>query len=175
MASFLNKPGLPIGLRNNNPGNLRLTTDVWKGQTGSESGFVTFSDLSWGVRAMATVTAHDINSGLDTLAKYINSYAPPSENDTAAYVAKMAAATGFAPDQVLPKSVDTIKKIITAQMDIELGPQFAAMVPPADIDQGLQLMNSQILSDFDELSSSPGGLFGLAVVAVAAVVLFRGK
>jgi hypothetical protein len=178
-SSFIGQSGLPIGLRNNNPGNLRLSNDVWKGQIGSESGFVTFSDLAWGTRAMATVVANDINKGLNTLTQYITSYAPPSENDTAAYIARMSSLTGIPPDQPFIRSLDTIKLIIKAQMQIELGPDFAAMVPDADIDQGLALMNSQILSDFTQVqqavqtAGTPKTLFVLGWAFVIITLLRR--
>lgn len=178
-TSFLGQTGLPIGLRNNNPGNLRITNDVWKGQVGSDSGFVTFSDLAWGTRAMATVVAHDISKGLNTLASYINSYAPPSENDTAAYIARMSNLTGFAPDQPFVMSLDTIKQIVKAQMKIELGDNFAAMVPDADIDQGLALMNSTILADFTQVQQTvqqaggPGLVLVLGAVAVLVLLSRR--
>lgn len=169
-TSYLGQAGLPIGLRNNNPGNLRITNDVWKGEIGSDGGFVTFSDLAWGSRAMATVVAHDITKGLNTLTTYISSYAPPSENDTGAYIARMSALTGFAPDQPFVMSLDTIKAIVKAQMKIELGDNYAAMVPDADIDQGMALMSSTILADFTQVQQAVQQAGGGTVLVVLGVV-----
>jgi hypothetical protein len=175
-TSFIGQSGLPLGLRNNNPGDLRITSDNWKGEIGSENGFVTFSDLSWGSRAMATVIANDINSGLNTLTLYITNYAPPSENDTAAYIARMSALTGIPADQAFTMSLATIKQIMVAQMKIELGDSYAAMVPDDDINQGIQLMNSQLLSDFTQVQQAvqqAGGggiLAGLGVLAIIVLL-----
>lgn len=173
-TSFIGQTGLPLGLRNNNPGDLRVTSDNWKGEIGSENGFVTFSDLSWGCRAMATVIANDINSGLNTLTLYITNYAPPSENDTAAYIARMSSLTGFPADQPFTMSLDTIKTIMLAQMKIELGDSYAAMIPDSDINDGIQLMNSQLLSDFTQVQQAvqqAGGGTILAGLGILAVIL----
>jgi hypothetical protein len=141
---------LPLGLRNNNVGNIRpITGDTWQGQVGVNSGFVVFEDLSWGIRAFATnlyssITKHNT----DTLAKYITRYAPPSENDTTAYINHVAAYTGIEANSPLPTDVDSIKAILRGQMIVELGQQYADMVSDQDIDEGLSKLSSPIASFF---------------------------
>jgi hypothetical protein len=50
--SFINRTDLPIGLRNNNPGNLRPSNAYeWQGQIGVNFNFVVFEDVAWGIRA----------------------------------------------------------------------------------------------------------------------------
>ena len=43
--------------RNNNPGNIRLTGDRWRGQVlpPPDRGFVTFAEPKWGYRALFVV------------------------------------------------------------------------------------------------------------------------
>lgn len=163
-TSYLGQANLPRGLRNNNPGNLKVSADTWLGQVGDDGVFVRFSDLAWGVRAMGTVAAHDINRGLDTIRKYISSYAPASENATDVYIAKVAAYTGLKPDQPIPKTLPALKALLKAQMTVELGAQYARMIPDADINQGLKLMNSSILSVFKDVGGSALGLVAVGII-----------
>jgi len=154
-TSFLNQPGLPLGLRNNNPGNLRPGI-AWQGATGTNQGFLVFKDIAWGIRAMATDIGNDIRiDGSDTLTKLIHDYAPPSENDTIAYINTVSRKTGITPNEKIEPTVDNLKKIIRAQMEVELGTQYAAMVSDADIDEGLALMSSPLKSFFKNITENP--------------------
>lgn len=70
----------PRGLRNNNPGNLRLSGDRWKGlrpvQTDKE--FFQFTDMRYGYRAMLiTLRNYRKKHGLKTLSLMIGRYARP--------------------------------------------------------------------------------------------------
>src|SRR5690606_4163224 len=93
--NFLNNPSYPIGFRNNNPGNLKASGDNWVGMIGTNGGFVTFKDMSYGLRAMAIDLSNKINNGFDTIRKIITRWAPPSENDTEAYIRAMVQYTGI--------------------------------------------------------------------------------
>ena len=141
--SFLNRSGLPIGLRNNNPGNIR-PGDNWQGMIGENGGFVVFSDVAWGIRAMCTDLRTDINQGQNTIRKLITEYAPPSENDTAAYIRYVVAVTGIAADTILQQTADTFKRLARAIMNIELGTTYSAMVTDADILEGISRMSGSV-------------------------------
>ena len=41
------------GIRNNNPGNIRVSKDQWEGMTGDDGAFVIFDSPESGVRALA--------------------------------------------------------------------------------------------------------------------------
>lgn len=87
------------GLRNNNPGNIRATAGTtWQGQTGVDSaGFCIFDTPADGVRALSRIlTNYGSQDGLDTVTDIINRWAPPSENNTSAYIADVCNQTGFA-------------------------------------------------------------------------------
>lgn len=165
-VSYLGRADLPRGLRNNNPGNLRITNDTWQGSIGNDGSFVTFSNMSWGVRAMATIVAKDIIQGKNTITKYITEYAPPSENDTAKYISRVSAGSGFGANQVLPMSQDTLQRLIRAQIAMENGDEYSYMVPSADIIQGIQLMNPALLASFDVKPVDKAGAGVMALVAL---------
>jgi len=97
-TSFLGQSNLPLGLRNNNPGDFR-TGIAWQGITGQEMAFLTFSDVTYGLRALALDLINNISrEGYDTIRKFITKFAPPSENDTARYISFVANETGIDAD-----------------------------------------------------------------------------
>lgn len=100
-----------LGIRQNNPGNIRWNSETkWMGQQvdPGEKGFVVFTSPYWGIRAMAKVLLnYQLRHGLKTIREFIIRWAPPSENNTEAYVAdvdKLVAAvekfTSVNPDEV---------------------------------------------------------------------------
>jgi hypothetical protein len=143
--SFIGQAGLPIGLRNNNPGDLRPGDD-WQGMIGSNGGFIVFSDITWGVRAMARDLTSAINEGNDTIATLIAHYAPPSENDTAGYITAVSSDTGLDPNLQLGTDEDTLSGLIRAIMNHELGNSYSAMVSDADIAQGVSMADNTVTS-----------------------------
>lgn len=142
--SFLNMAGYPLGLRNNNPGNIRPFDD-WKGMIGTNAGFAVFKDISWGLRAFGISLLHEINVGNNTPKKIIYEWAPPSDgNDTEAYISRILSTTGFSRDQILTGSQDTLKRLIRSMMQVELGTSYANMITDQDIIEGLKLIGGQI-------------------------------
>lgn len=136
----------PLGLRNNNPGNLR-TGDNWLGSVGENKGFVVFSEIKYGIRAMAIDLIGDVFvDGNDTIRKLITEYAPPSENNTTAYINNVVAYTGIGADQKLTNDKETVKKLIRAIMNVELGKSYSALVSDSQIDEGLFLLPPKWLS-----------------------------
>lgn len=146
--SFLNIPGLPRGLRNNNPGNLRVLPNgqKWLGEIDPDpDGFSRFSDIAYGLRAMITDIAGDImKDGRNTIRKLIYAYAPPYENETEAYINSLAAYTGINPDSVISASKETIDKLIHGQLNIELGANYAAKISPNDFTEAFSRVGSQV-------------------------------
>jgi len=164
--SFLNMSGYPLGLRNNNPGNIR-PGDNWQGMIGENQGFVVFENIAWGLRAMGKAIIHEFNVGNNTIAKLISDWAPPSENDTEAYIRNMVKYTGFSADQALPADRATLKKLIRAHMNVELGLMYSSMITDADIDEGLALMKPELLDYFKQNPASIAGLVIAAAIGVA--------
>lgn len=79
---------LPLGIRSNNPGNL---------QPGGREAVYPTADA--GLRAMSDQLARYGQRGINTVSGVVSTYAPPSANDTAAYIADVSKQTGFGANQ----------------------------------------------------------------------------
>lgn len=90
----------PLGVRLKNPGNLRAIDGLnWLGKIGSDQGFVIFDTVENGLRAMVVnLKNQQVMHGLRTVRGIISRYAPPSENDTAAYIKRICEAIHVGPD-----------------------------------------------------------------------------
>lgn len=93
---------LPRGIRNNNPGNIRHG-DPWQGldpcSRQLDKDFAVFTSAGHGIRALARVLiAYQDKHNLNTVRGIIGRWAPPNENNTAAYVSQVARAMGVSPD-----------------------------------------------------------------------------
>jgi hypothetical protein len=78
------------GLRNNNPLNIRHSTDNFKGEIkGLDKSFKTFSSMPYGYRAAFVTLTTYLSRGWNTIEKIISKWAPPTENDTEAYIANV--------------------------------------------------------------------------------------
>lgn len=166
--SYLNQPGLPRGLRNNNPGNLRDVGINWRGRIGADAaGFTQFENIGYGLRALALDLGNDIGEGKNSIRLLIGEFAPPSENDTAAYIRTMSNATGFGADQRLSADAGTLQRLIRGILTVELGGNYAAMITDPEINEGLQMAGFTV---------SQPVLIGSSIVAAAllgyAVYLF---
>lgn len=78
------------GVRNHNPGNIRLSRDPWQGLSGAQTdtAFFVFTSPAYGIRALAkTLITYQDKHGLRTIEDIIARWAPSNENNTAAYVA----------------------------------------------------------------------------------------
>lgn len=103
-ATTASKSKLPRGIRNNNPGNIRDGSDKWQGLSGidDDDQFAVFTDPTWGIRALARILInYQDKYNLRTVAEIINRWAPPSENNTRAYVERVCEAMEVAPHEAL--------------------------------------------------------------------------
>lgn len=126
------------GLRNNNPGNLRRTADKWQGMANDQPDpeFVSFKSPEFGIRAIVRVLLRYQDRGLDTVGEIIRTYAPPSENDTGAYVNAVCRSTGVLPDDKLDlDSVAVMLPLVKAIIRHETG----ASYPDSVVLSGLRL------------------------------------
>jgi hypothetical protein len=98
------------GLRNNNPGNIKRDGTPWQGMAPQQTDpvFVQFTAPEWGVRAIGKVLQAYFARGLNTVTDIIGTWAPPSENDTGAYVDAVAGDMGVDPNQQLSPSSDML-------------------------------------------------------------------
>ena len=117
----------PLGLRNNNPGNIRTSDENdWQGKVTEDGApFEKFDTVENGLRAMARVLRnYGDRDGKTTLRRIIRRYAPPSENDTAAYVRFVAQQTGIQPSDVVDVTDPAVVvPLMRAMIRIEQGQQ----------------------------------------------------
>lgn len=88
---------LPRGIRNNNPGNIRLSGVKWQGQKPQQedASFAEFTEPVFGLRAlMRLLLTYHIKYQLDTVESIINRFAPPYENATDHYISSVAKRMG---------------------------------------------------------------------------------
>lgn len=90
IASEWHNAKLYRGERNNNPGNLVDTPQVWQGEivvNKTDDKFMQFTSAIYGIRALVRLLLnYEAKYGLNTIEKIIPRYAPRNENDTEAYI-----------------------------------------------------------------------------------------
>lgn len=94
----------PRGIRLNNPGAIRHNpNNPWQGKSVDQPdpSFVKFDDPIFGVRAIARILIGYEKRGLNTVRKVIETWAPPNENNTTAYVNHVADELNVDPDDVI--------------------------------------------------------------------------
>jgi len=109
--SFLYNPTLTRGIRNNNPGNLRINkSNNWQGKiNSSDKEFEQFINIAFGLRAlMITLRTYQNKHGLRTIRQIINRWAPGSENNTNKYIDAVAGSMSLSPNAELDLSSKSI-------------------------------------------------------------------
>lgn len=114
------------GIRNFNPGNLRRNDTKWAGMADDQTDpdFVVFKSPQYGIRALCRVLLSYNSRGINTVAQIISTYAPSSENDTAAYIEDVAHACQVSATDVLDlDSADVMRPLVRAIIRHENGSQ----------------------------------------------------
>jgi hypothetical protein len=116
------------GIRNNNPGNIRWG-DKWKGlkENGKEQddSFCVFIKPEYGIRALAKILRnYRVLHKITTVAGIIHRFAPPSENNTVAYINHVAEVLKVDTDDTIDvRDNNTMLKLIKAIILHENGEQ----------------------------------------------------
>lgn len=82
----------PRGIRNCNPGNIRLSKDKWQGlrPVQEDKEFFQFTEMKWGYRALIrTLQNYHRLHGCRTIVDFINCWAPKHENNTSGYISRV--------------------------------------------------------------------------------------
>ena len=121
------------GIRNNNPLNIRHSSDQWEGARAEQTdkSFVQFENMAYGYRA-AWKTLESYWKYFHRTKQYynvtniINRWAPPTENDTKAYIRTVLRLTSLGGKENLQqpsRGVDTerLVKLIAAMTTMECG------------------------------------------------------
>lgn len=107
----------PRGLRNNNPGNIRRG-EHWLGMKSKQTDplFCQFNNIIYGYRAMAKLLLnYQLKYGLNTIESIINRWAPPTENNSRAYINAVAQYMAVKPkDIVCLTNQDTLINLMAA-------------------------------------------------------------
>lgn len=139
------------GIQNNNPGNIRRSSDPWQGLAAVQSDpvFFTFTGPIWGIRAIARLlVAYQDKYGCHKVNDFINRWAPPDaafgaarpgdHNPTQAYANNVAAALGVDPGGSF---IDVHNYLVMKPMVAAIIRQENGVQPYTDaqLDQGLAL------------------------------------
>lgn len=116
---------LPRGIRNHNPGNIKLGT-AWDGLSDEQNDdvFCQFKEPVLGIRAlMRILLVYRFNYKIRTIEDIIGRWAPPSENDTEAYINYVCKVSDRLPDEILDNSIEHYLPIVKAIIKMENGMQ----------------------------------------------------
>lgn len=109
VVAFYARGSMPRGVRNNNPGNIRLG-DQWKGlcSVQMDKSFCQFESPQYGIRAMGYIlrNSYFLRMHLNTVRKIIQRWAPNTENDTDSYVGTVSKALGVREDDYIDLRTD---------------------------------------------------------------------
>lgn len=131
--------GTARGERINNPFNIRQSSTQWQGLAPEQPdpAFAAFIRPIDGIRAGVKIIKTYYNKyGLQTITDIISRYAPPSENDTAAYIQAVSSELDVSPVMPLTLDSDTLFALAKAIIRHEQG---HVIYDDATIAQGVQL------------------------------------
>jgi len=137
-----NPDGSPRGLRNNNPGNIKISTNAWQGKIpvaqNTDGTFEQFTSMPYGTRALIVLLrTYFTKHKLYTVKGILNRFAPGSENPISQYVSFVVNRTGFSPYQPLTFNKATLRALTSAIADFENGVPGA--LPGSVFDQAWQM------------------------------------
>lgn len=126
------------GLRNNNPGNIRLSSTRYQGEVdSSDSAFKQFKTMAHGYRAMFVLLyTYQKKHKLHTIEAMISRYAPAVENHTQAYIEAVSEWSGVpATSHITATNGDIMVPVVAAMSRVENG----AVAMMSDVEKGWKL------------------------------------
>ena len=123
MADGIEK--LPRGIRNKNPGNIKLGTD-WDGLAAEQTDptFWIFDEAVMGIRAlMRILLTYRFTHNKKNIDSIIRRWAPPSENDTEAYIKFVAKRMEIEPMAMIDNSIEAYLPLVKSIIQMENGMQ----------------------------------------------------
>lgn len=134
---------LSRGLRNRNPGNIRRSAFRYVGEVANPTDreFRQFENIAYGYRALFVLLhTYARRHRCHTIRAIINRYAPPSENNTEGYIARVVRLTSIGADEPIDTLChDTMVALVAAISEVENGTK-AVM---EDIEAGWRLFGEQ--------------------------------
>lgn len=161
-AAVSDGAGNARGIRNNNPGNIRKSKDVWVGQTGNDGAFVTFATPAHGIRATGRNLLSYARQGYVTPEQIITRWAPPEDdNDTEGYIKFVSEYLNVPRDTRLDLTdMNTLTRLSMAIMIKENGQSEFDKIAGDDISNGIQAALG--LVDLPQSGQAPKRLTGSA-------------
>ena len=154
------------GIRNNNPGNLRLSNEKWEGKISNEQNtdgaFEQFTTFAFGVRALILLLRNYIRGGRDTIRKIINSYAPASDNnDTERYISFVVnrlveGGVNVSADTVLAINRLALRLLAQGIARMENGVE---CISDAQFDEGYQLLPEEVRQSIAQSLTRNGNFY----------------
>lgn len=148
----------PRNVRNFNPGNLNFAGQPGASlETGTSSPrFAAFANADAGVRALGAQLERYAARGTDTVASIVAKYAPPSENNTKAYIQSLSRKLGVSSDQKLNvRDPGTMRALLEGITTIEGGAQSLRAFQPA-IDTHIASISGRQSPTMVAQNSAPG-------------------
>lgn len=161
-AAVSDGSGNARGVRNNNPGNIRKSKDVWVGQTGNDGAFVIFATPAHGIRATGRNLLSYARQGYVTPEQIITRWAPPEDdNDTEGYIKFVSEYLNVPRDARLDLTdLNTLTRLSMAIMIKENGQGEFNKIAGDDISNGIQAALG--LVDLPQSEQAPKRLTGSA-------------
>lgn len=134
---------IPRGVRNNNPGNIRISNQPWVGKVvnNTDSVFEQFDTAEFGIRAICRIIATYLKKDINTITLIINRWAPPHENDTDKYINFVCDTTGLGPNETVRYNVSHVNPLLKAIITMENGIKFRNYYSDETLFQAMQLAN----------------------------------
>ena len=132
---------IPRGLRNNNPGNIRLSKQPWQGEVrpSQDKAFCQFETMAYGYRAlMKLLQNYKKLHGCNTIAQMIQRWAPPEDNNhTASYINTVCRRIGIESG----RHIDVTDKAIMMSLASAISfVENGVVADMADVEQGWNLL-----------------------------------
>lgn len=141
---FIPMKNAPRGIRNNNPGNLVITSIPWKGKVpvfeNTDGRFEQFYNAEDGIRALMLDLLNDYQrDNANTIRKLINQFAPNHENNTAAYIQAVSNDTGFGADEIINlQNRNTMLSLVKAIIKHENGVNYSNFYSASTLEAALK-------------------------------------
>ena len=145
--TYLNsKEDIPVSLRNNNPGNIKLTNDKWMGQVPREQTtnnvFAQFKSVLWGIRAMMTIIANYIvRLNIVDIKGLVKTY--DKTNNTGYY--NFLVSMGH---KELPKTKEEFVKLVYDMITFENGYKVRNFIDTNDIVNGYARVRWDLMNEY---------------------------
>ena len=144
---------IPRGLRNCNPLNIRRSKDQWKGllSVQNDKSFYQFKSMEWGYRAaFRLLRTYRVKYQRYSVRTIIERWAPPSENQTRAYIGFVCETMGVPPNFILhvgsleEDDVYWACELVRAMAMVENGNACADLIRREEIKKGYKLAFERI-------------------------------